>query len=252
MARKDGNNYVGVLYNFGYWNHDDDIWESYSESIVMSDQGTTGYREPAYLTDYRYGDASNYNTVGITESMLQNEYNSMIESVKKYGGFFVGRYETSIDSTTVVASKEGTPMSLATDNQMWYGMYDKQKKFAGKNLDGTDNNDKMQSSMIWGSQYNAMLNWMQKGEQGAKVISTTNGNHSGSPTITGGTPKDIINNIYDLGGNLNECTIAAHNTDYRISMGGDYYYGNTPSIHNNCTPYGTSPAGGSRLSLYIK
>ena len=156
----------------------------------------------------------------------------------------MGRYETSNNSTTTVASKTSTPMNAAENNQMWYGMYDKQKKF-------TTNTDVMQSSMIWGSQYDAMLNWIQAG--GKNIDTTDKGNHSGSPTITGGTPTDIINNIYDLEGNLYEWTLEANGSSARSARGGSYLaaypiYNRTSSF----STYYTYNDLGSRLSIYIK
>ena len=153
-------NYEGVFYDFGYENYDEDsgsyYWESYGSSRVKLNygQGRTDYREPDIISTYDNdtskpdgSDVTYLGAIGLTQNTfkveMQENYNAMIESVKKYGGFFVGRYETSIDSNTVVASKEGTPMSADIDNQRWYGMYDKQKKFAG------NNSDVMQSSMIW-------------------------------------------------------------------------------------------------------
>ena len=204
-------NYEGVLYDFGSMagGYGPPRFSAYSTSQVMSNygQGKIEYREPDILPVYD-NDSENYlSGIGLTQATfkkeMQENYNAMIESVSKYGGFFVGRYETSIDSTKTVASKEATPMSAATNNQMWYGMYDKQKKF-------TTSTDLMQSSMIWGSQYDAMLNWMQEGAQSEKVNATTNGNHSYPITTnTGETETDIINNIYDLEGNLSEWTLEA-------------------------------------------
>ena len=249
-------NYEGVLYDFGYldnsWN-----WQSYSTSQVMSSygQGTTLYREPDIVSNYDNdtskpsgSDSTYLGAIGLTQATfkteMQENYNAMIESVTKYGGFYVGRYETSIDSTTTVASKAGTPMSGATDSQMWYGMYDKQKKF-------TTNSDVMQSSMIWGSQYDAMLNWMQNGTQGAKVIAITNGNHSSNQTTTGGTTNDVINNIYDLEGNLAEWTLEANLTYGRAHRGGSITNSNQAYYREYCSPDYTDLLG-SRLALYIK
>ena len=39
------------------------------------------YREPAFLKNTSNGDASSYNNIGLTQEILQNEYNEMIEAV---------------------------------------------------------------------------------------------------------------------------------------------------------------------------
>jgi hypothetical protein len=106
--------------------------------------------------------------------------------------------------------------------------------------------------MIWGSQYDAMLNWMQEGDEGQKVSATTNGNH-GVKTTTGGTATDHINNVYDLEGNLFEWTLEVNGSDNRAIRGCTYYGQPVPASYR----YGgfsnnTYDNYGSRLSLYIK
>ena len=46
---------------------------------------------------------------------------------------------------------------IAWENR-WYGLYTKCKDYATKN----NVSSSVGSSMIWGSQYDAMMNWMQK------------------------------------------------------------------------------------------
>ena len=211
-----------------------------------------GLREPDYLTDTEYADGSSNNNVGITRESLIAEYKEMALSVAKYRGFYIGRYETSIDGTTVaskgstVATGEGAimPMSAATSSgNIWYGMYSKQKAFSSTGL---------QSSMIWGSQYDAMLKWVKGGTDSSHITVTTNGNHSGSVKGTGSTVADKMNNIYDLEGNLCEWTLEASNTNFRVYRGGYYSYSYSPSYRYNLYPYNTNSCYGSRLSLYIK
>lgn len=256
-------NYEGILYKFS------GSGTSTSSSEYGSTeygQGTTKYREPDVVS---YDSLSSYSKYNVTKDNLIKEYNAMIESVIKYGGFYVGRYETSIDGNTVASkksteSKEIKPMTAATDRQMWYGMYDKQKKFAGKNLDGTENSDVMQSSMIWGSQYDAMLNWMLTGSNDAKtrVGSSSYGNHGGSIVGCGAYYKqenessekvyDVINNIYDLEGNVYEWILEASGTGSRVCRGGYYNLAFSPSSRSSYGPGSTYVYGGSRLTLYIK
>ncbi len=138
--------YRGLLYDF-----------TDTGSEVMSGCTTTTdyYREPAYLTDSSYADASSYNTVGITEESLQSDYNNMIKSVNINHGFYVARYEISLDENKNAQSKKNERSSDAsqTDTNSWYGLYTKAKTY---------NKASVVSSMIWGSQYDAMMNWMHK------------------------------------------------------------------------------------------
>ena len=232
-------NYQGKLYNFT------GTGESTTSAEMTGNYGqeTTSYREPSLVTGSDQDksadveritgtsyDASSryYNTIlGYTGSGyssnsgaidfgkdMQKDYNAMIESVKKYGGFYIGRYETSINSTTTIASKSGVmPMSAETGSgNTWYGMYKKQKDF-GNNIESVS------SSMIWGSQWDSMLNWALTGSDKGKVTATTNGNHSGSEVNTGTTITDKINNIYDLEGNRWEWTLEANSSTARVIHG---------------------------------
>ena len=134
-----------------------------------------------------------------------------------------------------------------TSGGTWYGMYQKCKDFSGS---GTT--DIMQSSMIWGSQYDAMLNWILTGTDKGKVRVNRNGNHSGSKVNTGTTTTDKMNNIYDLEGNLFEWTAEAIYTYGRVSRGGNYNFSDPASYRGYYNPYNTVSRYSSRVTLYIK
>ena len=134
-------------------------------------------------------------------------------------------------------------------------MYQKQKDF-------TTSSDKMQANMIWGSQYDAMLNWALEGADKTHITATNNALHNysdSSSLLTRTTTEndtatglDRINNIYDLEGNLLEWTQEAGYTDGRAYGGGLFSGTGSPSSRNNNNPYSTRTSQGSRLSLYIK
>ena len=246
MAIQVDGNYKGLLYAYNATNG---AYLKYASASPY--QGTTSqYREPALLSRYDV-DAegyTNYNNIGITEGSLQTSYNTMVASVAKYGGFFIGRYETSYDGTDVASVSAVNPMSAATTSgDKWYGMYQKQKNF-------TKSTDKMQAEMIWGSQYDAMLNWAMKGTDKAKLTATSNGNHSGGVVTCGNSTysADKINNIYDLEGNLREWTQEANSAYSRAFRGGYYDLSLSPSGRAYNNPYATYAYYGSRLSLYVK
>lgn len=250
---KDANNrdnYQGTLYD--YSGSGNSTTSTENTNYV---QGTTNYREPAYLSGESYDDNTTYGRL-FTSDELQQEYNKMIESVSKYGGFFVGRYETSYNGTVVASVSGVKPMSSeTTSGDKWYGMYQKQKNF-------TTSTDKMQAEMIWGSQYDAMLNWGLEGTDKSHIGASNNALHNysdSSSLLTRTTTEndtatglDRINNIYDLEGNLEEWTQEAVNTYGRVYRGGIYNYALLPSFRNNYTPRKTIALTGSRLSLYIK
>ena len=244
---------VGKLYSVQLYKNNID------ESANTTYNADDGLREPAYLKDSSYADGSSYNTIGLQLSEMQTNYKNMAISVAKYGGFYVGRYETSLTSATeksagtsgTVQSKQGvipTSANNSTTNR-WYGLY----KAQNKTYTGTNNS--VESSMIWGSQYDRLLNWAKEGNDKEKITNTSLGNNSGGNiSITGNSnySKDSINNIRDLGGNLWEWTLEAYNASYRVGRGGYYGSSISPSYRSGNYPYSTYSFHGSRLALYIK
>ena len=209
-------NYRGQLYDFS--------------GTTSSKKAYTpnGYREPAYLKDLTYGDANTsegYNTIGITKELLQDEYNAIINSIKEHGGFYIGRYESSLsDSSATTAattghiqSKKGImPTSAKNEGtKTWYGLYQKQKEYAteiNKNYQ-----TKVKSGMIYGSMYDAVMNWALSDESEKVKVTASSTQHS--LQATGLAKEDVIKNIYDLGNNLLEWTAEAYNTGYRVFRG---------------------------------
>ena len=200
MAVKVGENYRGLLYDF-----------TASGSEVQSGCTTTnfdnnsGYREPVLIDS----DSSN----GVTN--LQSEYNKMIGSVSKYYGFYIGRYELGLDTENANAptsqkedGENGVETADAGSSSLknWYGLYTKCKEYAPEG-----ETKSVVSTMTWGSQYDAMMNWMQK--NGINVKEKGNRN---TDTTTGTSETDLLKNIYDLYGCHYEWTSEANSTYYRV------------------------------------
>jgi len=231
-------------------------------TVNNSYNANSGLREPAIVTGNSSGtgtdlDGHYYSASDMLER-LKNEYKLMAESVAKYGGFYVGRYETSLSTaTSTYAGTSGTAQSKAgviptaannSATNMWYGLYSKAKTYSASGV---------QSSMIWGSQYDAMLNWVKNGNGEDKNKITTadiRGNYSGNVVTTGNASyaNDSINKIRDLGGNLYEWTLEALNITNRVSRGGNYNVSNSPSRRNSSNPYSSHAHYGLRFSLYIQ
>ena len=109
--------------------------------------------------------------------------------------------------------------------------------------------------MIWGSQYDAMLNWAKQGMDKDKIINTSLGNNNSEKVATTGNSKysrDSINNIRDLGGNEEEFTLEAYTAYGRVYRGGFVASCNSPSFRNGNITNPTFGSPGSRLTLYIK
>ena len=208
---KDGKKW-GKLYEFSAsgitplnWTEQDGVMS------ITATSGSDSYREP----DVVDSDSSN----SITISQLETEFNDMITSVEKYGGFYIGRYETgnlSQEKASIIKNNSDI------GNQTWYTMYKKAKGIAV--------NNNVTSSMIWGSQWDATMRWMyNSGNEEKKKYtydSTGKGNYSGTngnqPIATGSIEAYAVNNIYDMAGNVNDWTIEAYGTILRDGRGGYY------------------------------
>ena len=200
---------------------------------------TSTYREPDLVSGSNgsTSDArdTNYKAIlgktGTKEQLAQlfvDEYKEMIESVSKYGGFYIGRYELS--SAGVQQYKQ--PLTKTN----WYSLYKKCTELQAS--------DKVKTRMIWGCQWDVACNFIaNKGDKKSIRDSSTWGNHSnyntansytegtegyeenaGSKQNTGSSENWKANNIYDLAGNCWEWTQEAGSTDGRAYRGG-YYNG---------------------------
>ena len=186
-------NYQGKLYDFPT--------ATTSKEKENYGQTTTSYREPAIVagssgTSYDGDTTKNYLNIingilGTTYSSsdtstflkdMQEDYNKMIKSIGRYHGFYVSRYEMSKSTTANQAASIANVTPLVNDSSnMWYGLYAYGKTY---------NTSSVESSMIWGSQYDAMMRWMQDNDVDVKGNIGDNRNRG---TTTGTTGTDIIN-----------------------------------------------------------
>ena len=253
---------------------------------IMNITSQTNYRDPNVLqsTEYDRDGYSYMHHSGLGETRyemlaqeLEQNYYEIIESIKKYGGFYIGRYENGGLNGTAVVRKMDTNIS----NQNWYTMYKKCLTLKGTNTD-------VKTSMIFGNLWDEALEWLVK--SGATISdgttltyqlmnnSTTWGNYysatfnyiaanAETPLMTetkaqststripaGSAEYTKANNVYDMAGNEWDWTTEAGFTSSRDSRGGGCYdfginyaasgrYGRVPS------DYGSR---GCRSVLWIK
>ena len=253
---------------------------NWSESNgVMTISSKTNYREPDVVAKYSstgYDMDSRLKTLGIGAkttheflNQLEKEFNNMIVSVEKYGGFYIGRYETgNINQETPVVQKGNTNIS----SQTWYNMYKRCKNIKGDNTN-------VETGMIWGNQWDRTLMWLiETGSKTKEQIaddSTSWGNYnnatfeyvnssgstvtknenSGTKIPTGNTEYTKANNIYDLAGNVYDWTMEASSTAYRVSRGGGFNNVGDDSPAGNrsyTSPTYSFNSFGCRSALYIK
>ena len=272
----------GKLYNYSSTGRTANNWTE--TSGVMSITSSTSYREPAILRSYDNDSTLQTYLGGITAyellSELEENFYATIKSIEKYGGFYIGRYETGGLSETAVVRK----METDINNQTWYTMYEKTKELSGTN-------DNVITSMIWGSLWDETLQWLI--DSGAKTSdgttltyeligsdSTKWGNYrnatfsyipadattpdetgtkaQNSRTLlpTGSAEYTKVNNIYDLAGNVFDRTLEADSILYRVLRGG-YYFGygySSPAAYRYIYFYPDYSIVyfGCRVALYVK
>ena len=232
---------------------------SYREPDVVPKSGSTGYDMDSRLKTLGLGAKTTHEFL----NQLEKEFNNMLASVEKYGGFYIGRYETgNINQDTPVIQKGNTNIS----SQTWYNMYKRCKNIRGANTN-------VETGMIWGNQWDRTLMWLI--ETGSKTkeqiaddstswgnyynatfkyvnssgrTATKNGN-SGTRIPTGSAEYTKANNIYDLAGNVRDWPMEAYSTYYRVYRGGLYIFnGADEPAGSRYNGYPTSSYSTRRLS----
>lgn len=254
---------------------------------IMSISNKTNHREPDvthYDTNYDIdsklpGYLNGQTQYELLSKELEENFYTTIKSIKEYGGFYIGRYETGGLNGTAVVRKMDTNIA----SQTWYTMYKKCKTLSG----GKEN---VVTSMIWGSLWDETLEWLF--ESGATISdgtvltrsliasnSTTWGNYynatfnyiastSETPETTetkatststripaGSSDYTKVNNIYDLAGNVWDWTLEARSTRGRVYRGGScrvYGYNYPSSYRNSYDPANNGNDVGCRALLLIK
>ena len=197
---------------------------SYREPDLVIGSGTSNDAKEAY-----YKTILGFESKEKMAEAFVTDYNEMLASISKYGGFYIGRYELS--SVGVQKDKE----TLINTN--WYNLYKKCKELNASN--------KVETRMIWGCQWDVTMNWLIS--SGAKTSDEVNndssswGNYNktsvkaddGTTVIkasgttsklnTGKTTFTMANNIYDLAGNCDEWTQEAYDDFGRAYVGSGCY-----------------------------
>ena len=230
--KKDENTYIGVLYQFS----EENIGENQKKVKVepLSDWKPTstnsGKREPDVVTDYDNDETNltqingvlgtGYKNATEFKNDLQADFKNMVTRVEENKGFWVGRYETSKMNANQISVIKGTQNGI--NNVNWYNMYAKQKKYSSQKTLGT-----MQSTMIWGSQWDQIMIWMKGIEN---TVNSTNGQYyvinslgMGNYGTSDDTQSGLANtgffkvkNVFDLAGNVYSWTLEVNFASYRV------------------------------------
>ena len=246
---------------------------SFREPDILTDKDTDDTAIQAGFTAKEATETEEAKTaLKVMAENLVQDYSDMIESITKYKGFYIGRYELSTKTENGVKVGIEQKDKVSQTNTNWYNLY----KYS-KNIAGSEN---MQTRMIWGCQWDVTCKWLinsgAKTEEEVLTNSSSWGNYSdyntknnytegnekyeagaGEKQKTGSSENWKANNIYDLAGNCREWTQEAHSTLYRPCRGGNCDYDG--SINPASNRYGGYRPDGSsyrnlasRASLYIK
>ena len=181
-----------------------------SYDAVDTNRATAGFTKTV-------GETTTTMTLAEMADIMRSEYETMIASIEKYHGFYIGRYEL-----TANGEKTGETLTRKT----WYYLYNQCKGLSASN--------KVMSRMIWGCQWDVTGNWIANYGDKKDIMDSRdwgNYNDSTAPANTGnyvrGKRKDTgsneywkANNIYDFAGNCLEWTQEAYSTGSRAIRGG--------------------------------
>lgn len=271
----------GKLYNFSSSGRSNRNWTE--TNGIMSITNATNFREPdilpitsgydtdRYLMSYSY----KQNRFEMLAQELEQKYLEIMESIKKYGGFYIGRYELGYENNTTPVVKK---MNTSNNYIAWYTSYTRCLALKGSNnnittmmitgslwdetidwlvssgatdLEGTALTYQLvgSNSTTFGNYYNATFNYIAKD---AEMPTATETKETSKSVLipTGSAEYTKTNNIYDMAGNVWEWTTEAYSTYNRVYRGGYYddYGINYPMAYRNNDFYPNYYSSGLRLS----
>ena len=258
------------------------VWVPVSQENFASEfVRREGYYEgklDSMISDCGEADATGTNDKVTETATTQREAKNMYKSVKANGGFYIGRYEAGKDTNEkVVVQKNANvynriPWSSTGEMQederaTTEGAVELSRNFAREN-----NYKTVQSTLIYGVQWDAVMNWMKNVENSSAtstdkkyIIDSTgmgwyfgvsgNSSHKTGIDLNGG--KNQVKKVYDLAGNVDEWTMESHDTDNRVHRGGGYYGtgSNYPASYRgsfNPSRNGDDFGIGFRFTLFLK
>ena len=199
---------------------------------------------------------------GINEEISKEivaQINAEKESIKKYGGYYIGRYEVGKDNKTAVIKAEQEPYV----NIKWSKAYELAKGIGG----GEGATTYLCSSYSWDTAINFIQN--TTGKNYATSIIGFNGNWK-SQEVKDSSGKVIkpvntaqrlntglttaLCNIYDMGGNVGEFTTELNpgTSETVVLRGGGYYNNNPAGIRWDNGSGNAGSVYGFRATLFLK
>ena len=174
------------------------------------------------------------------------EYVAMRSSVKKYGGFYIGRYEAGstvkrenkVNGTTEMVVKKdvypynyvvwGVSMTLTKGDvnvTVWEDIssFDVNRGKCAVELSRNmySSSNSVVSTLTYGVQWDAALTFISKEDATYATNSEGKGNYTGNLKKTGSSAEYKICYIYDMAGNVFELTMEVNST-MRMERGGSF------------------------------
>ena len=205
----------------------------------------------------------NYSDNGLTYAVVNvivAQVKAEKDSVRRNGGYYIGRYEVGDENETAVIKADKTPMA----NIIWSIAYSKAKGIGG----GPGATTYLCSSYAWDTAINFIQNngfpnyakaredsynenWVDKNVKDSKgnIIKAANKTERLSTGKT--TPKC---NIYDMGGNVAEFTteVMPSTSEPVVLRGGYYIYGCPAGQRFDSGTSGADSGYGLRATLFLK
>ena len=238
MKNEDGEYNVQTLYNQFVWipvQSEDEYQREFSYKNNFESNISNTFTDTNYLpTDIQ---------PNIDDSSA-NE-NAEKTAVLKYNGFYIARYETGSDGTTIVSKQYTT---------LYVGKSQGDYKEIAKTMYG-ESSSYVKSAMCSGIQWDVIMKFVDGKNDGSNNednkfdVKISNSNrHLGFLAKTGRNLADKVQNIYDLEGNSVEYVAEKNYLGDPIYRGG--YYGAIGMSSSRFS--GTGGGGAFRIALYIK
>ena len=197
------------------------------------------------------------------------EVQNMYKSIKKYKGFYIGRYETGINEEAARTSTTGINQQPVVQKNKniynyikWGNSITDEKGGAvekARNIYTETTFDGIQSTLCYGVQWDAIMRWINR-DTSLRYIFTENednykkGNYdtSGKLIKTGNNEFYQIKNIYDIAGNVSEWTMETYGINKKVVRGGKSGSKDGITFREESDVTENSSLYGFRIALYIK